>query len=132
MGLNFSEANFAVAGTDLCKYFAQRCHLKLLHLPMAIHLSVHPWTGPDPSIRPSFGKGEHIDAFGKGGPKDDVCMWCAHVLLHLELSVRPPIWAGPDWMGFMCCALHMWCAHDLLLFFVQHPLFLLPITVVAL
>jgi hypothetical protein len=23
---------------------------------------------------------------------------CADVLLHIELSVRPPIWVGPDWI----------------------------------
>ena len=90
--------------------------------------------------------------------KDDVRKWCAHVLSHLELSirpsahlgwtgldrihdqfciwatslfwscvymilfasVRPPIWAGPDWTGFMICfaygKLHFvghMCLHDL-------------------
>ena len=34
----------------------------------------------------------------------DVCKWCAHVLSHLELSVRPSAhlgWTGPVWTGFM-------------------------------
>ena len=45
--------------------------------------------------------GAHVES-----KKDDVCKWCAHVLSHLELSVRPSAhlgWTGLDWIHVLCC-----------------------------